>query len=83
MSFYLRRHSTTANNGSGDEYARLNEFMLNIGSITDEITREVWLGGLADLRAAKLRKALEMQRAAPGYREELNKLRRRFGLSPI
>lgn len=79
MSFFSRNQTPAEEQG----YHRLNSFMLDIGGITDEICREVALGGLADMRASRLQQALEIEKAAPGYRQELNLLRAKHGLPPL
>lgn len=77
---FFSRNQTPADK---QEYRRLNSFMLDIGDITDQICREVCLGGLADIRASRLQQALEIEKTAPGYRQELNLLRAKHGLPPI
>jgi hypothetical protein len=81
MSFIRRTPSQAA--GSDHNLDRLSNFILNIGSITDDITHEICFGGLADIRATRRRLAQEAEKAAPGYRDELNKLRARHGLPPL
>jgi len=79
MGFFSRNRTAAEE----EEYCHLANFMLDIGGITDAATREICFGGLASLRSSARREALEIEKTAPGYRQELNKLRAQYGLPPI